>query len=877
MARPDQGRRVCRRVPLLLATLAVVVAATAVYLTRPASAAQGRSAYGAAQPAAAPDQLPPAAKSAAPPVLPPDQPKPLPPAAAPAAPPPPPKKEKDAPWDPKNVEWYLTPYSPPKGLTPRPPLGGPYGPISAPKNAPVVPERVIRWDGNEHDPFPMPPEMRNVDLMKQTQPEADAKSAACVNCHRGVGDMHDKNTVHLGCVDCHGSNGHLDFPPVKPGDYCPAAPPSRNPHVFATSANPVRSYTVLNHENADFIRFVNPADFRVAHISCGTTNCHPKEVMQNHKSMMTHGCMLWGAALYNNGGVPNKRARFGEAYGMRGEPLRLQTIPPPSEWEMKHRGVIPFLDPLIRFEVSQPGNVLRIFERGGKFRGQVGIPEQDEAPGRPILSRLSNRGLGTQNRTDPVFVGLQKTRLFDPTTNFIGTNDHAGDFRQSGCASCHVIYANDRSPVNSGPYAKYGSRGLGYDKDPMIRKDEPGHPIAHRFAKGSSIPTSQCMICHVHPGTTVMNSYIGYMWWDVESDAKLMYPKEGKHLSAQQVIAGAMSDPNEISLRGNWSDPEFLATLYDKNPETEHNYFGDFHSHGWVFRAVFRQDKKGNMLDYYGDKLKDFNAASRIAGMNIPVEIKELYHNYNKKTPAQRVAEEKKVAMKRHGVAHHLLDIHMEKGMHCVDCHFVQDNHGNTRLQMEVRAAVEIQCIDCHGTVTKEASLRTSGPAAYTSTPGKPWMGRDLAAMRTPSGKPRFERKGGRIYQNSMVEKDLTWEVVQTKDTINPASEHYNTKAALAKTVHREGDKLVWGKVPPPTTPGVGDSGCAHSNKNMTCQSCHSSWNPSCYGCHLPQRANIKMPQLHNEGDVTRNYTAYNWQTLRDEVFMLARDGDATG
>src|SRR5205085_7139873 len=36
------------------------------------------------------------------------------------------------------------------------------------------------------------------------------------------------------------------------------------------------------------------------------------------------------------------------------------------------------------------------------------------------------------------------------------------------------------------------------------------------------------------------------------------------------------------------------------------------------------------------------------------------------------------------------------------------------------------------------------------------------------------------------------------------------------------------------------------------------------------------MPALHNEGDVTRNYVAYNFQTLRDDVYMLARDGDVT-
>ena len=39
----------------------------------------------------------------------------------------------------------------------------------------------------------------------------------------------------------------------------------------------------------------------------------------------------------------------------------------------------------------------------------------------------------------------------------------------------------------------------------------------------------------------------------------------------------------------------------------------------------------------------------------------------------------------------------------------------------------------------------------------------------------------------------------------------------------------------------------------------------------------MKMPELHNLGDVSRNYVSYNFQTLRDDVFMLARDGDVTG
>jgi hypothetical protein len=191
-------------------------------------------------------------------------------------------------------------------------------------------------------------------------------------------------------------------------------------------------------------------------------------------------------------------------------------------------------------------------------------------------------------------------------------------------------------------------------------------------------------------------------------------------------------------------------------------------------------------------------------------------------------------------------------------------------LYGEVRAAIEIQCVDCHGSVTARPTLHTTGPASDTSGP----CGRNLETLRTPFGKRRFERRGERIIQNSMVEKDLCWEIPQVLDTITPGHYLYNEKSRLAKTVRFGKDGgLEWGDVPPE------GSGCprAHRDQNMSCIACHSSWNASCYGCHLPQKANLKMPQLHNQGDVTRNYVSYNFQTLRDDVYMLARDGDVTG
>jgi hypothetical protein len=726
-------------------------------------------------------------------------------------------------------------------------------PLPAVNEAAPVPPPV-----DPADPFPLPRELLGQDLTGQTAEAAAAKSHSCVSCHVGVGDMHRSPNVRLGCTDCHGGNAAAfskEAAHVLPRE-CEAWP---------GSANPVRSYALLNRESPEFVRFVNPGDLRVAHISCG--GCHSSVVLQVRKSMMTHGCMLWNAALYNNGSIPNKRAAYGESYSMHGVPQRLQTVPPPTDDEIDYKAVMRYLDPLPRFERSQPGNILRIFERGGRFRPENGIPERLEEPGRP-RTRLSNRGLGTGNRTDPVFVSLTKTRLLDPTLNFLGTNDHPGDYRSSGCTGCHVVYANDRSPVHSGPYARFGNRGTSFSEDPTIPKGESGHPIRHEFAPGNGIPTSQCIVCHMHPGTNVMNSYVGYMWWDEETDADLVYPRQQRYPTAEEMINSQFANPNESAARNRLSDPEFLANLTDLNERTRETQFADFHGHGWAYRAVFKHDREGRLLDHRGDVVGNDGNDARRAAVKLPEKIKEIYRDADRKSRDQVRAEEAAIARQRDGLPVHLLDVHMERGMHCIDCHFIQDMHGNTKLYGEVRAAIEITCVDCHGTVDRMATLRTSGPASDTSSPDG---GRDLRTLRTPSGKRRFIVEGDRIFQNSMVEENLTWEIKQTKATVDPKHEHYSALSAFAKTVRMAEDgAMEWGGT-------VRPEACAHANGVMSCIACHSSWNPSCFGCHLPQKANKKAPALHNEGDVSRNLVAYNFQTLRDDVFMLARDGNATG
>jgi hypothetical protein len=629
-----------------------------------------------------------------------------------------------------------------------------------------------------------------------------APSDGCLTCHVNAKDPHPV-AQSLTCVDCHGGNGTA----TTKQD---AHPRPAFPDVWKSSANPHSTYTLLNHERHEWIRFVNPSDMRVAAVVCA--RCHDPIVRSVQKGSMNNSAQVYSTALYNNASVPFKDAMFAENYTPRGEAQIIRTNPAPTAEETRTKGILPYLWPFPRFEAGQPGNIFRVFERGGGPKSELGNPNREDIPGQPDVF-VSNRGYGTQASVDPVLLGAQKVRLNDPVLSFLGTNDSPGDYRQSGCASCHVVYANDRDPFNAGPYASHGNRGLTASDDPTIPKQESGHPIRHEFTR--KIPSSQCITCHVHNGNGFLNTYLGYMWWDEQTDGEHLYPKAQHDPSPEEVDRIGRFNPEQAASRGLWGDPKFLETVSELNPTLKKAQFSDYHGHGWMFNKVFKRDRKGNFLD----------ATDKI----IPFDDADLWKK-----------------------AVHLKDIHLERGMHCVDCHFRQDAHGTGKIYGDRRAALEIACKDCHGTASQTATLVTSGPASAA---------RDLSVARvTPFGVPQFITRGGNVIQRSMVEEGKQWTVPQLATLESP-------KARLAHTIQTDGQ--TWGD---PQSPRL-----AHPESRITCYSCHTSWTTNCFGCHLAAKVNTKKPELHNEGDVTQVYASYNPQILRTDGFMLGVDGTIQG
>ena len=682
---------------------------------------------------------------------------------------------------------------------------------------------------------------------RQTQLDALAKSQGCEGCHQHDAATGDHRTMHanpgvvLGCTDCHGGNAAVQRPDkaqrkdktyiaaMELAHVLPRFPLQWN---YPSSANPPGSYTKLNRESPAFIRFINPGDLRVARESCGA--CHLSIVQATERSLMSTSAMLWGGAAYNNGILPFKRYVLGEAYTAASEPALIKN-PVPTNAAMRAMGILDSLAPLPAWETVPPGDIFRVFERGGRINGtqfaEIGLPNVSGAlqkldePGRPDI-RQSNRGPGTGNRIAVPLINVTKTRLNDPHLWFLGTNEQAGDYRSSGCTACHTPYANDRDPKHAGPYAKFGHEGKSATSDPSIAKDTSGHPISHQFTR--AIPSSQCMVCHMHQPNVFVNSFYGTTMWDYEADAPFMWPKQQKYPSAAEIRKIQDRNPEEAAIRGLWGDPEFSKRVSELNPQLKDTQFADYHGHGWNFRQVFKRDRQGTLLDAKNQPVSDAD----------PQKFKKAVH---------------------------LTSVHLDVGMHCVDCHFSQDAHGNGHIYGEVAAAIEVDCKDCHGSAKNYPTLFTSGPAAR---PG----GMDMQLLRTPDGRRRFEWREGKLYQRSAVEPGREWQMSLVKDSVTPGHPKYNEKAARAKLMHAgaAGQDGKWGSA-------SGGQSYAHDDDKMSCHSCHLSWTTSCAGCHLPIQANWKTERQHYEGGETRNYASYNPQVARDDMFQLGINGAVKG
>ena len=113
----------------------------------------------------------------------------------------------------------------------------------------------------------------------------------------------------------------------------------------------------------------------------------------------------------------------------------------------------------------------------------------------------------------------------------------------------------------------FGSDGKSATKDPTIPKDRSGHPVRHEFTR--AIPSSTCMVCHMHQPNVFVNTYYGTIMWDYESDAPFMWPEKQRYPSAAEQRKS--EDSSGVSNAAVSKRPESSADKLG-HPKTGHPY-----------------------------------------------------------------------------------------------------------------------------------------------------------------------------------------------------------------------------------------------------------------------------------------------------------------
>ncbi|MFQ5708559.1 MAG: hypothetical protein ACE5HO_13970 [bacterium] len=326
---------------------------------------------------------------------------------------------------------------------------------------------------------------------------------------------------------------------------------------------------------------------------------------------------------------------------------------------------------------------------------------------------------------------------------------HFRTYVNQKCMRCHAWGENFK---RFGDYFSSGCNSchlvtandaLSRSADKTQRKDEIGHPVKHQFV--NQVPDQQCAHCHERGGRISVN-FIGVR---------------------ERAGGSANGKPNNKfpPHAERWNGVDALGNewfVFDgSGHEVPEDLVGDPHV----------TDKNGNPLPHlYGRKFPFY------------ISDENVTNNYDETPP----------------------DVHFVKGMRCVDCHVMQELHGE-RLVPNQDYELEVRCEDCHGTVLEPSRLLTSKGRPFE----KAITGDDVVA---PNEIVLQRTNNGEVWQTGKFD-GKKHRVTQMVDVVDPNSPSFNPRTLDGCKLH--------------TTQG----------NRMECFTCHSTWNVQCHGCHIEKDA----------------------------------------
>ncbi len=410
-------------------------------------------------------------------------------------------------------------------------------------------------------------------------------------------------------------------------------------------------------------------------------------------------------------------------------------------------------------------------------------------------------------------------------------NNPFGRGRPSGCSGCHIAYDKDgrnrepidRTVVDNG---RQPDTALPFG----IRTDLGQRAYASRHQMQKTVPTERCGSCHgfvtrvdvqyaatfeqetdftnIEKVTTIGDfEYVTPRGTTVRVFDNLAHYKNGRILDDGEGLSEDLNNNGELDTALQESDADGDGVL---QPDE------DFNDNGVVDDSAINEDTNGN------------------GKLDIPDRVRRS-DSFD--------GRQNRIVYGGANGATRLNDVHLQRGLNCVDCHMQNDIHGDGNSYTRNWDSLQVECEDCHGTNDAPATLVFSGPNGGDSM--------ESARYTTAFGTPWFERDGDTVIQHSRVDPKLKWIVPQLSDVDDNALAAYAHRQPV-ETFSPALDKGADQCSPFRDEDSCGEAGCSWDGSacrgferkyahvaepgekgGLECYSCHSSWQPNCMTCHI--------------------------------------------
>ena len=132
-----------------------------------------------------------------------------------------------------------------------------------------------------------------------------------------------------------------------------------------------------------------------------------------------------------------------------------------------------------------------------------------------------------------------------------------------------------------------------------------------------------------------MNSYLGFMWWDEETDGELMYPAKQKNPTAEEFIQSHDAEPERGGgPRQLVATPSSSTKLTELNPQlTKTRSSPTSTATAGCSGRSSRRTARGNLLDHAGELVGPPTPQKLAAAIDVPDEAKEFHQDDASTTP----------------------------------------------------------------------------------------------------------------------------------------------------------------------------------------------------------------------------------------------------